>query len=592
MSIQVNTGANAVNWEALLGKLGEVEKSTGADGKEVFTVTTNVDGETRTATISLPELDMPEVMDESTFEELVSKLEATGLGFTPEQVAEMKDSITQAYNAAADAVNDVKSNSKGSVLFDLYALMALMIEVAQSQRDAARDMRTAQNQAIQKSIQDQADMQREAARVGMIVGIVCGAASAVVSLGMMAAQSYTANTQSKIMAQSGADASKMHSTTLQNMDTVDHANAQFSRTEAKVGEAISNRVMNDFETQLVDDQAGNLKTNLDNAVQGVETAKTDVSVAETNVEAAKTTLGLKEGEKRTAQAEFDQKSAAVDEAQKAYDQAVANEAAQNESGKKLFGPDSKAGTKAVENAKTKLDNAKAELNNAQVKLDKATAEVANQNDVLANCNRELANANTKLGQAETKLTQAREDYVKTVQDVAAQYESKYQTAVDKLANPPEGATKAELKADVENARAEMEMAYAAEAKLLSEDNVLTPSQQKDIVAAARTKVDVTTDRVYHRTDFKEAERRMGMFIGFNSINQAIGGVAQSVAQSLTAIKSADASRIGAETKEQEEMLDQTKDLFQQEQKLIDSVVQLLTAVIQAETQSMRDAIQA
>ena len=40
------------------------------------------------------------------------------------------------------------------------------------------------------------------------------------------------------------------------------------------------------------------------------------------------------------------------------------------------------------------------------------------------------------------------------------------------------------------------------------------------------------------------------------------------------------------------MLDQTRDLFSQEQKLIDQVIQLFSAVIQAENQSMRDAIQA
>ena len=41
-----------------------------------------------------------------------------------------------------------------------------------------------------------------------------------------------------------------------------------------------------------------------------------------------------------------------------------------------------------------------------------------------------------------------------------------------------------------------------------------------------------------------------------------------------------------------EMLDQTKDLFAQDQKVIDAVVQLMQAVLQAETTSIRDAIQA
>ena len=188
------------------------------------------------------------------------------------------------------------------------------------------------------------------------------------------------------------------------------------------------------------------------------------------------------------------------------------------------------------------------------------------------------------------MNKAKDDYVKTVQDVAAQYTEKYQTAVDRLNNPPEGADKAQLKQDVETARTNMEMAYAKESQLLSE--VLTPSEQKDIVAIARARVDTTMDRVTQRADFKQAERKMSTLMGINNINQAIGGVMQSTASNLAALQSAEATRTGADKAKQDEMLDQTKDLFAQEQKLIDQVVQLFSAVIQAENQSMRDAIQA
>ena len=78
----------------------------------------------------------------------------------------------------------------------------------------------------------------------------------------------------------------------------------------------------------------------------------------------------------------------------------------------------------------------------------------------------------------------------------------------------------------------------------------------------------------------------------NNINGAIGNVLQSTASNVSAMRSAEATRTGAMTKKEEEMLDQTKDLFSQEQKLIDQVIQLFAAVVQAENQSMRDAIQA
>jgi hypothetical protein len=121
---------------------------------------------------------------------------------------------------------------------------------------------------------------------------------------------------------------------------------------------------------------------------------------------------------------------------------------------------------------------------------------------------------------------------------------------------------------------------------------MTVAEQKDMIAGARLRLDTTNERLMQRSDFKAAERRMSMLMGINNINQALGGVAQSAVSNWSATISSEATRQGAETQREEEMLDQTKDLFQQEQKLIDQVVQLFTAVIQAESQSMRDAIQA
>ena len=241
-------------------------------------------------------------------------------------------------------------------------------------------------------------------------------------------------------------------------------------------------------------------------------------------------------------------------------------------------------------AKNALDQAKAdhELANGQLA-------VANQDMTHAQKDVDIKQqavdlATTQLKDAKTAQTEARKDYVSTVRDVAAQYEEKYRIAVDRL-NDSGAGDKAQLKANVATARNEMKMAFAKEARLLS-DCGLPQSAQKDLIAAARTRVDTTMDRVTQRTDFKSAERRMSMLMGVNNINQAIGGVLQSTANNLSMMQNAEAIRTGAEKTREEEMLDQTKDLFQQEQKLIDQVVQLFTAVIQAENQSMRDAIQA
>jgi len=100
------------------------------------------------------------------------------------------------------------------------------------------------------------------------------------------------------------------------------------------------------------------------------------------------------------------------------------------------------------------------------------------------------------------------------------------------------------------------------------------------------------DSAYRRMDVKALDRKLSTLQGIGNINQAIGGVLQSMTQNLNTVYASDATRQGAETAKEEEMLDQTKDLFSQEQKVIDQVIQLCQAVIQAESQSMRDAIQA
>ena len=579
--------AGAVNWEVLLSSLGNVEKTGSADGKTSFTITTKVGDEIKTTTLNIPDdLDIPENVDKGTLQGLVDKLAGTGLGFTDEQIATMKDKIAELYGKSAAALSDVSAKSKGSVLFDLYALMSLMIDVAQSQRDAARDMRTAQNMAIQKSIQDQADKQHDAAMVGMIFGIVCGAASALVSIGTMVAQGVTVKQQNQIMSQSGADSAKMHSAALQNTDTAANAQTKLDQTMQKVGNEVSTRVGNDFEAQLVDDQVGNLSTNLDDAIANHDAAKQEVLTKQNELQDAKTELTNKQSLRDEAQRNYDAKTATVDEKQRAYEAAVKGEKAQNS----LFGGGE--GTRKLEAAKAELDSAKQEQATAKTQLDTAKQNFEDQKNTVANIQRDLNLANTKLTQAEANLTKAKSDYVKTVQDVAAQYEEKYMTAVDRLNNPPEGSNKAQLKADVAAAKADMEMAYAKEAQLLTKEGALTPSEQKDLVATARARVDTTMDRATRRADFKAAEQKMSTLMGINNINQAIGGVLQSTVQNISANYSADATRQGAETQKQEEMLDQTKDLFQQEQKLIDQVVQLFSAVIQAESQSMRDAIQA
>jgi len=593
MSITIDTSIRAVNWETLLSSLGDVQKTDSIDGKQNFTITTNVDGEAKTLNISVPDdLEIPATVDQGTLEGLVDKLKGMDVGLTDEQVSQMKDSIAKLYADASSAATKVASKSTGKVLFDIYALLTLMIEVAQSQRDAAREMRTAENLAIQKAIQNQADDQRSAANIGLIIGVTCGLISAGASIGLMIGQGVSAHTQNKIMAQSGADAAKMHSQALQNTDSPANANAKLATLQQKPGGGdLSNRVNAEFDRQLVDNQAGDLRTNLSNANAKVNAAEQNLATKNTELETAQQTLEQKTQAKNEAQARVDELGgkAAIEDRINAYWEK--NTLIQQKGGIENCDP------QVIEQYNARIgpnaDNFNVqEAHEPLSALDRTTQELNTaQNDV--NLKQNAVNqANTELTNAKTELASAKANYVKTVQDVAAQYEEKYQTALERQANPPAGADKAQLKADVAKAKSEMEMAFALEAKYLTQDGAMTPAEQKDLVAAARARVDLTTDRATRRTDFKSSERTMTLLVGINNINQSVNQVTQSMASNLAATRNAEATRQGADAKKEEEMLDQTKDLFAQEQKLIDQAVQLCSTVTQTENQSMRDAIQA
>ena len=183
MSIQVNTNATAVTWEQLLSSLGDVQKADSVEGKQTFTITSKVDGETRTVTVSVPDdLEIPETIDEEAINTLCEKLSKTdSFNLSDAQIEGIRDAFmnllaSPGVDEGIDALDkslsasgpDATSGASHGALFDIYQLMALLCECAQTQRDAARDLRTAESLQIQTTIQNQANTQRSAAVNSMI----------------------------------------------------------------------------------------------------------------------------------------------------------------------------------------------------------------------------------------------------------------------------------------------------------------------------------------------------------------------------------------------------------------------------------------
>jgi hypothetical protein len=212
MSINVNANATAVNWESLLSKLGEVTKTQGAEGAAGttnVTITTNVDGVETPVTIRIPDdLEIPGEVDQAAIDSLCAKLSAdTGLNLTEEQIEQFHEALTNALNETLSAAGSGKS-AKANAMFDLYKLMALLVEVAQKQRDANREMRQSESQAIQASILSQAQAQRDAAITGMIAGAICCAVQVVATIAVMAKEGAAFKEQVSSLETSGVNNAK------------------------------------------------------------------------------------------------------------------------------------------------------------------------------------------------------------------------------------------------------------------------------------------------------------------------------------------------------------------------------------------------
>lgn len=145
---------------------------------------------------STPQIEQPELQDSSPedVDSLVTKLGTQVFNFSGEELTEFSDSLHKTINtfksaaakgmqadgekpAETQQANETPkspSTNTSKMFFDVYQMLALLAECAQSLKDAARDQRQAEMSAVITSIQNQADAQRSAALTGMIAGgLIC-----------------------------------------------------------------------------------------------------------------------------------------------------------------------------------------------------------------------------------------------------------------------------------------------------------------------------------------------------------------------------------------------------------------------------------
>ena len=261
INVNMNSNLQGVQgWDQLAGmvKTSETKAAGGADvrieNKQI--VVTVSDGKaTQSVSVSVPDLGtMDSAPDTAALQSVAAKIVAladtlvAAGAFNADGTAgtDLQAAISRLQNSVATLVGASATDpSAGSVntskaLFDLYALMALMVEIAQKQRDTSREIRLVENQQVQNSIKQQADEMRSAAEIALGFGIATAVFSGVMSVVTMAKQAKAFSQQSS--------ATKTMETPTQNLKTAElattpeAAKAHYNAVQSKTPEAVRAKV--------------------------------------------------------------------------------------------------------------------------------------------------------------------------------------------------------------------------------------------------------------------------------------------------------------------------------------------------------------
>lgn len=610
MSININTNVNAVSWETLLNAIGDAAKTEGTQGvadTRSVTFTTTVDGVETPVTVKIPDdLELPATVDPAAIDSLCEKLvKDTGLNFTEEQIKQIHDTLSSTLEKLSGAVNT--DPTVKTVMFDLYKLMALLVEVAQKQRDAMREMRLAENLSVQKAILDQASAQREAAVTGMIAGAICCAMQVAATGVAMYQQAKAFNSQLGTDKTSGLDVARQSVDMMKAANTQDSAQTQLNKVKAEVGTqmsldghtCISTKVEGSFNNGQVSEaqarftEARNAFQNKAEMSQAMQVLGSDANIdtvtsAELNGFDAPEVANVK-----TAVAKLDAFKAEAAKLDQFPGLSAEDKAFFADASTKPFESLSMADrAKLMQLKMTTPGLSTAELNFGDKPLAQLKADVKTAFDA--------ANADLKAqiapgGQASVELEAAKANLRAQTKLEIQKYEDSYGNALQEYNDATKNGTKAEIAAasqKLDTAAAELKYARAlGNAKLMQPDVTDAQTHLADVNEATAAYQAAQTTRA-NSVDYIKASNTITKAQAVNNLIAAIGGAGQSFIANLTQLQQADATAQGALSKKSEEELDQTKDLFNQALALVDSIVKLMQAVRAAEAQSMRDAIQA
>lgn len=554
MSVTFNPNAN---WNSLVGeamqgtalaRAGDAKAVQGADGNLTVTFT-GANGLSQTVTIAPPALD-----------------EATGT-LTEEGLADLRAKLDGAFDALKAALGRATTLSASDtapatdaqkMLFDIYALMQLMLEIAQKERESARTQRQADLSREVADIRCQAEQQRTAARNGLIMSCVFSAASICAQAGTFFASSAAQASAAKMTKASGVDQAQ------QNLSLLSAKNgAETGANVAKAGKSMTPEQLQAAKANFAKSETA--KATLDNAVEQ----------REAHIEASargKAITAELDGKIASKQAKVDRLTVEIETLESDIAQAGEARAAVGGKGESALDAELAEKKTALTKAQGELDGLRAQREDAleaagasDAKLQALNEKVKTANDAYVDAlNLDQSQLEAKLGAKRLELTQLERNPAANKAEIKA--------------------AKAEI-ADLEQQRT-WGRAYVTDQKM---KGGYTDSLAADIEAAEQS-FGKATKMLEHDAAYKAAEARAHGWQTAGDLLRQTGQLLEGITQSVTGMQQAAATEYEAAAKTAEDARAESDDLATSAQQLVQSVLDLLQAILAAENQSINQIV--
>ena len=564
-----------------------------------------MDGVETPVTIRIPDdLDIPETVDQAAIDSLCQKLAAdTSLNLTEEQIKLFHDTLSETLTKTLAAMpKDSAQSNIRRAMFDLYKMMALLVEVAQKQRDATREMRLAENLAVQKSILDQAEAQRTAAITGMIAGAICCALQSAATFISLYQQAKAFNAQLGTEKTAGLDVASKNVDMMKAANNQGNADKQLAKVQQQIGgkpsltngHSVKSEVETGFDNSAEFRQAQAKFTDTKNALQDSIGKQNTADALGRNAETvtSQDVAGLDAPEfadVKTAVAKLDAYKAELAKLDNIQGLSAEDKAFFI---KQMTDPNA---SESIDATSRMLDLRQQfpQLNDVNLTTDPSHATLVE--NVRTACDGAYAKFAEKTGRLKVDLETAKQNLRAQIKLEVQKFESSYDSALKDYNEAIKTGSKADIKAaEAKLEKAQNQLTYArayGNAKLMQPGLTDSKAHLAD-VEDARSRYLSTQQTRANSVDYINASNTITKAQAYNSLIAAIGSFGQNFVQNWSQLLNAEATKMGAQQKKSEEELDQTRDLFNQAEELVNNVVQLMNAVRQAEMQSMRDAIQA